>query len=141
MSASATSFSRIAKPSGCVMSSVTPRLLVLRERNSPLFSGCGTSPGNGPRVRVRSPAPGRSILTTSAPMSASSLPQYGADTISPTSTIFKLDNAPAIDTPSIRDCWILLWKNLPERLHLDALEHAGGRVRIAIGKGDRFGFA
>src|ERR1017187_1273652 len=32
-------------------------------------------------------------------------------------------------------------KNLPERLHLDALEHAGGRVRIALGKGDRFGFA
>jgi hypothetical protein len=29
-------------------------------------------------------------------MSASSLLQYGADTISPSSTIFKLDNAPAI---------------------------------------------
>src|ERR1700687_100893 len=100
MSALATSFSKISKPSGFVISSVTPRLLVLRYRNRPLVSGFDLSPGNGPRVRDRSPAPGRSILITSAPMSANSLLQYGAETISPTSTIFKLDNAPAINAPS-----------------------------------------
>src|SRR5271170_5173349 len=135
MSAPATSFSRISRPSGCAMSSVTPRLLVLRYRNSPLVSGFGLSPGNGPRVRERSPTPGRSTLTTSAPMSASSLLQYGADTISPTSTIFKLDKAPAIDTPH------LFRKYLPERLNLDALEHSLLHVRIAVGEGARLGLA
>src|ERR1700687_5455822 len=135
MSALATSFSKISKPSGFVISSVTPRLLVLRYRNRPLVSGFGLSPGNGPRVRDRSPAPGRSILTTSAPMSASSLLQYGAETISPTSTIFKLDNAPAIDTP------ILLRKNLPKRFHLDARKHSARRIRIALRKCPRFRLA
>src|SRR5713101_1297161 len=138
MSALATSFSKISKPSGCVISSVTPRLLVLRYRNRPLVSGFVLSPGNGPRVRERSPMPGRSILITSAPMSANSLLQYGAETISPTSTIFKLDNAPAINAPFKK---MLLGKYLPERLHLDALEDAARRVRIALRKCERFRLA
>src|SRR6267142_5290774 len=117
MSALATSFSKISNPAGFVISSVTPRLLVLRYRNRPLVSGFGLSPGNGPRVRERSPAPGRSILITSAPMSANSLLQYGAETISPTSTIFKLDNAPAINAPFQKNKSPLR-QNLPERLHL-----------------------
>src|SRR5215472_9604428 len=42
---------------------------------------------------------GRSILITSAPKSAKSLVQYGADTISPSSTIFRSDSAPTIEAP------------------------------------------
>src|SRR6266481_909276 len=139
MSALATRFWKISNPSGCVISSVMPRLLVLRYRNRPLVSGFGLSPGNGPRVRERSPAPGRSILITSAPMSASSLLQYGAETISPTSTIFKLDNAPAINAPFKKKS--LFRKHLPERLHLDSREHAAGRVRVALRKCDCVGLA
>src|SRR5271155_2665268 len=141
MSAPATSFSRISIPSGCAISSVTPRLLVLRYRNSPLVSGFGRSPGNGPRVRDRSPTPGRSTLMTSAPMSASNLLQYGAETSSPTSMIFRLDKAPAIDTPSKRDCRILFGEDLPERLHFNAREHSIGRVRIAVRERNRLRLA
>src|SRR6266849_5906933 len=62
----------------------------------PALLGMGASPGNGPRVRARSPIPGRSTLITSAPISAISLAVYGAETISPISTILRPANAPAI---------------------------------------------
>ncbi len=61
-------------------SRVTPRLLTLRVRKRPLFSGWGTSPGKGPRRRAGSPTPGRSTFTTSAPYDASSRVHTGPAT-------------------------------------------------------------
>ena len=66
------------------------------EEQARIFPDAGRPSGNGPRVRARSPTPGRSILITSAPMSAISLEAYGAATSSPSSTIFTSESAPAI---------------------------------------------
>src|SRR6266851_4590750 len=68
-------------------------LLVLRYRKNPLFSGCGTSPGNGGRERASSPIRGGSILITSAPMSASILPHIGPETICANSTTLRSSRA------------------------------------------------
>src|SRR6266851_5623481 len=81
MSAPAISFLKISAPAAVAGSSVRLFLLVLRYRNDPLFSGCGMSPGNGGCARISSPAPGGSILMTSAPMSANILPHIGPETI------------------------------------------------------------
>ncbi len=51
------------------------------------------SPGKGGRARISSPAPGGSILMTSAPMSANILPHIGPDTICANSTTTKSSSA------------------------------------------------
>src|SRR5262249_40683542 len=60
-----------------------------------------------------------------------SLLQYGAETISPTSIIFKSDNAPAIPTPRADS----FRKHAPKRSHLDAFKNSAGRVRVAGSEG------
>jgi hypothetical protein len=72
-------------------------------------------------------------------MSAISLAAYGAETIPPTSTIFRLDNAPAIGITEKGFLWAALWHDLAKRFHLDALENALFRVRIALREGERLG--
>src|SRR5580704_7900333 len=87
-------------PSLWLRSSVTPRLLAFRYMNRPLLSGCGVSPGKGPRRRVRSPA-GGSTLITSAPRSPRSFAAYAAETPSPHSTTEIPFSAPLVDDGAI----------------------------------------
>ena len=54
----------------------------------------------GPQLRVSSPPPGRSTLTTSAPRSASSIVAYGAARTRLKSAIRTPARAPAV-TPSV----------------------------------------
>src|SRR4029077_3306400 len=69
------SCSSSARPSGCLKSSVTLSLLRLMLRKYAL----SPSRNGGPQPRVSSPLPGCSTLMTRAPMSASSIVQYGPD--------------------------------------------------------------
>src|SRR5919204_3177745 len=62
-----------ASPSGCLRSIATLRLLRLTARK---YAASPPAYG-GPQVRVSSPSPGRSTLTTSAPRSASTIVAYG----------------------------------------------------------------
>src|SRR5919204_5246388 len=72
-SARAQSSSTSSRPSGCLRSIATLRLLRLTARKY-----AASPPANGgPHARVSSPSPGRSTLTTSAPRSASTIVAYG----------------------------------------------------------------
>src|SRR5690242_4790989 len=64
--------SRIWRPSGALRFSVTLFLLRLTD-----MKYVDSPPANGGQPRVSSPLPGSSILMTSAPMSPSSMAQYG----------------------------------------------------------------
>src|SRR5271156_3745469 len=87
-------------------------------------------------MRAPSPAPGRSILITSAPMSAISLAAYGAETISPSSTILSPESAPAIPTYHRS-----FGQHFAERLDLDSLENALALIGIVARELERRRFA
>jgi hypothetical protein len=74
-------------------------------------------------------------------MSANILVQYGAETISPSSIIFRSDNAPAINAPpeEIQDS--SFGKDLAKWFDLDAIEYSAGRIRITMSEFECGGFA